>query len=154
MTNYEELFLSSFQELRKNNSLSSILRKIEEKEKDILLPSSIFSRRMTVLGAVVKYLKDKKGEKLSRIANLLGRSYRTVWGAYSSNRGKKMALRKTKIYIPLSVLRKNRLSAMEAISKHLRERGMRYGQIARIIKRDERTVWTAHRRAEEKLNGR
>jgi hypothetical protein len=51
---------------------------------EVLIPSNIFvDREISVLEAVVEYLKDKKGMSYHEIAVLLNRDDRTVWTCYN-----------------------------------------------------------------------
>lgn len=56
------------------------------------------------------------------------------------------------VKIPLYIFR-NGLSGLEAISKYLHEvNGLRYCEIAKLLARDDRTVWDAYNSAQEKSN--
>ena len=53
--------------------------------------------------------------------------------------------------IPTSIFRDRALSVLEAISEYLKEKkGMRYSEIAKLLNRDDRTIWTAYKRAKIK----
>ncbi|HVY01633.1 MAG TPA: hypothetical protein VHA12_02625, partial [Candidatus Nanoarchaeia archaeon] len=52
--------------------------------------------------------------------------------------------------IPLSVF-STQLGALEAISLYLREKKLlKFSEIAEILQRNERTIWTAHKKAKQK----
>ncbi len=54
--------------------------------------------------------------------------------------------------IPVEVLRDRELSVMEAIVCYLKEdQGLTYSQIATMLNRDDRTVWTMYHRATKKV---
>jgi len=60
------------------------------------------------------------------------------------------------IKIPSSILKDRSLSVLEAIVEYLREeKGLTFHRIAVLLNRDDRTIWTAYRRAKEKrgVNG-
>jgi hypothetical protein len=58
------------------------------------------------------------------------------------------------IVIPSSIFQDRQLSVLEAMVEYFKEKkGMRYSEIARLLNRDDRTVWTAYKRAKEKRNG-
>jgi len=58
------------------------------------------------------------------------------------------------IKIPSRILRDRTLSILEAIVEYLREeRGLTFHQIAVLLNRDDRTIWTVYRRAKEKRGG-
>jgi hypothetical protein len=52
------------------------------------------------------------------------------------------------ITIPIEVIQDRELSALEAIVVYLKEHhGLTYSQIAVMLKRDDRTIWTTYKRA-------
>jgi hypothetical protein len=57
--------------------------------------------------------------------------------------------------IPIEVLQNRDLSTLEAIVRYLKdEEGYTYSQIAHLLNRDDRTVWTTYKRAVKKVVGR
>ncbi len=57
--------------------------------------------------------------------------------------------------IPTSVFQNRSLGSLEAVVVYLREtRGLNYAQIARLLNRDDRTIWTTYCRAAHKLGRR
>lgn len=53
--------------------------------------------------------------------------------------------------IPTSILRDRTLSVLEGIVEYLREHhDLNYHQIAKLLNRDDRTIWTVYRRAKQK----
>ncbi|MCH8022673.1 MAG: hypothetical protein IH932_02890 [Thaumarchaeota archaeon] len=59
--------------------------------------------------------------------------------------------RKLELSIPTSIFRDRSLSVLEAIAEYLKEQeGMRYSEIAKLLNRDDRTIWTAYNRAKAK----
>ncbi|MFH2028209.1 MAG: hypothetical protein ABIJ08_03655 [Nanoarchaeota archaeon] len=57
---------------------------------NLLIPSTIFrDRKISVLEAVVEYLKDEKNLTYHEIAVLLNRDDRTVWTCYSRAKKKR-----------------------------------------------------------------
>ena len=55
------------------------------------------------------------------------------------------------ISIPTSIFQDRDLSVLEAIAEYLKEKkGMRYSEIAKLLNRDDRTIWTAYNRAKAK----
>ena len=58
------------------------------------------------------------------------------------------------VNIPSFVFRDRNLAALEAIVVYLKDsQGMTYAQIARLLNRDDRTIWTTYTRAKKKLAG-
>jgi len=50
-----------------------------------------------------------------------------------------------------SIFRDRDLSVLEAIAEYLKDKkNMRYSEIAKLLNRDDRTIWTAYTRAKEK----
>ncbi|MFH0840638.1 MAG: hypothetical protein V1865_01455 [bacterium] len=55
------------------------------------------------------------------------------------------------IVIPSSIFRDRSLSVLEAMAEYFREKKkMRYSEIALLLNRDDRTIWTSYKRAKEK----
>ena len=104
-----------------------------------------------ILESIVKYLKENVGLKNKIIGELLNRNVQIVWRAYHSSRkkySKKLGVKGENI--PISVFSNRKLSVMENLVVYLKQRGMKYSEIARLISRDERTVWTVYKRAMKK----
>ncbi len=56
------------------------------------------------------------------------------------------------IHLPLSLFNNGQLSALEAITKYIKEEiGLGYREIALILNRDERTVWGAYHSSRKKM---
>lgn len=59
----------------------------------------------------------------------------------------------SRVGIPVSILKDRKLSALEAISEYLKETlNMNYHEIAVLMNRDDRTIWTVYNRAKKKRN--
>jgi hypothetical protein len=118
------------------------------------VPVEIFSQQMAPLEAVVSYLKDNMKYRFSRIAQLLSRDDRTIWTTYRNARGR-AHLRlpsKSKTLVPISILKKKKLSIQEALIIFLREnKGMTLVEIAVLLNKSTSTVWTSFHRAKVKL---
>jgi hypothetical protein len=55
--------------------------------------------------------------------------------------------------IPISIFNNNYLSILEAVSKFLKENiGLKYCQIALMLNRNDRTIWSAYNNAKRKMN--
>ncbi|MBW2966579.1 hypothetical protein KY342_05735 [Candidatus Woesearchaeota archaeon] len=141
----------------KYNLSSTEVFNLAQKE-EILIPISIFTKKLSPLETYVKYLKENLELDYSKIAELLGRSRKTVWQAYK-NSVKKQSARfepaETRYIIPVSSLETG-LSILEATVVYLKERfGISYHEIGELLQRNERTVWTVYQRAarKQKLSG-
>lgn len=114
---------------------------------------SVFQERsLGILEALVRHLKEEKGYPFRRIAKLLNRDSRTIWSAYEKAKGKAQGtLKPGGVAIPVSIFRERRLGVLESLVVYLREQhGLRYAEIASMLGRDQRTIWTAYRRASRK----
>src|SRR3989344_6399164 len=123
-------------------------------EEEIFFPISIINKKLTVLESVVKYLKEEKGLSLNKISKVVNRDERNVWHIYHEAKKKfpqKFAAEKTSIKIPISVIANIKLSALENIVCYIKENlDFSYHNIALLIKRNDRTVWTVYNRAKNK----
>lgn len=124
--------------------------------KHILIPVSIFSNnRLSALEVIVKYLRENERLRNNETAKILGRTPASAWITYRNacrKLVKRLAVGKTDIFIPTSVLASGKLSALESISFHLKQTyGFSYRRIGRLLNRDERTIWTVCSRARKKL---
>ena len=125
-------------------SKSELVRIILEKE-DIQIPVSIFVNN-SPLESLVKYLKDNRSMSIKDISFRLNRSLTTIWTTYYNTKGINIKTN-SKILIPLSILAKNKHSALECITQYLKHyKDMRLSEIAILLKRDPRTIWTCYNR--------
>ena len=136
---------------------NGILSLIEKKpiSKEILIPVSIFEvEGLSALEAICKYLKEELELNYSKIALLLNRNSRTIWTTYNNALRKskeKLLVKESKFFIPISIFKNRRLSVLEAIVSYVKDRfELRYSQIAALLNRDERNVWTVYQRAKKK----
>ena len=112
---------------------------------EMSIPSSVFLVKLPPLQAVVTYLKGM-GLEYGKIAEVLHRSYRAVWG---SAKGPVM-FGDSDYRIPLSAFN-NKLSVLETAVKHLKEHyELRYSKIGKLLGKGQRTVWTVYARAKRK----
>lgn len=119
-------------------------------------PVSILNKKLTVLESAVKYLKEEQSIQLSEISRLLKRDQRNIWHAFDNSKRKhksKLLVDNNSIQIPAAILANPKLSALESLAAYLKENfSLSYHQIALIIKRDDRTVWTVYNNARKKRN--
>lgn len=55
------------------------------------------------------------------------------------------------VLIPTSVFRDRTLKVLESLVEYLKEsEGLTYHQIAKLLNRDDRTIWTVYQRAKKK----
>ena len=123
------------------------------KKRNISIPYSVLANRsLSILEVISKYLKDKKKLTYHEIAVLLNRDDRTIWTCY--DRAIKKNINKIiskKKGIPAKVLRDRSVSVLEAIVRHLKDKKkLTYHEIAVLLNRDDRTIWTVYSRARKK----
>jgi RNAse (barnase) inhibitor barstar len=123
-------------------------------KEELFLPVELFNKKLTVLETVVKYLKENKEFNFHKISELINRDERNIWHIYNSSKKKSFSLfviKESKINIPISIFTNSRLSALESIVVYLKEKSMfSYKEIAVLLKRDARTIWTVYNRARKK----
>ena len=138
----------------KHNLSPQELASIAQDEKNITIPMSIYSdKRLSMLEATVKYLKEELSLRFSAIGKILNRNERTIWVTYSNAKRKSPQRLKISqgISMPVAVLSDRRFSALEQAVGFLKEAySLRFSEIARILKRDDRTVWTCYFRLKKK----
>ena len=127
------------------------LIKLISYEELILIPISIF-KNSSPLESLVKYLKDNLDLSLSEIASLLNRDQRTIWITYN-NASKKIKELEIidKTLIPINIFNNRKLSILENLVYYLQNKNISLSNIAKILNRDYKTVWTCYSRAKHKL---
>jgi DNA-binding CsgD family transcriptional regulator len=119
--------------------------------RDIWLPVEIFSGSLSALQAIVKYAREACKLSNAEAARRIGRKPNTVWSTYRHVKNESMPRKYvSKIFIPVSIFRDEKLSALEALITFLRAKGLANARIADLLKRDSRTVWTVYSRAKAK----
>jgi cyanate lyase len=115
----------------------------------VMVPAGLFSlRRLGIMEANVKYLREDLGLGLSEIARMLGRDPRTVWVMYHQATLKMPERFEVKpgISIPISVFVGDS-SPLKAIVSHLRHvHGLKFKDIGQILGRDTALVCTVYNR--------
>ncbi|MBI2134812.1 hypothetical protein HYU09_02400 [Candidatus Woesearchaeota archaeon] len=126
--------------------------------KETLIPASIFEADgLSALEAVCKYLKEELDLNYSKIASVLSRDSRTIWTTYNiacKKRKERLPAKESKFFIPASIFTDRKLSVLEAIVGYLRDKfRLRYTEIAALLNRDERNMWSVYNRYKKK-NGK
>ena len=95
-----------------------------------------------------------KSKTITQTTELTGRSKQGVWQAYNHAKKKykgKFVEGKSLYEFPVSVIADKKYSVLESIVKYLKEEySLTYAQIARILHRDQRTIWTVYNKAKIK----
>ena len=153
--NKEELFKEFLDFL--NNKYKSGLQEIEiSSPRENKIPLSIFNETLGPLESIVKYLKDNLKLNYDEISKLLFRSKSSITLTYknSAKKYKNKLDIKSSYYVPISIFSNLKLSILETIVKHMKEnQNLSYHNIAILLRRDDRTIWTVYNRALNKKNG-
>jgi len=150
--NRKEIIKLLIEKLREKYSVSR--RDIAELlTRETEIPITIFSKELGALEAIAKYMKENLNLSYREIASLLQRNERTIWTAYKKARQKQpspIEIKETKTFLPVSIFNKN-LTILESAIVYLREKGIKYAEIAKLLNRDQRNIWTIYSRAVRKI---
>lgn len=128
------------------------------KKDSINVPLGIFhSKKLGILEAVVKYLKEEAGLSFKEIGTVLNKDNRMLWSCYAHAK-KKVSKRFTKSdfsqHVPVNCFVMENLSCFESICLVLKDNySYSYHRIAELFDRNYQTIWTTYRRAKAKQNG-
>lgn len=138
-------------------SFEDVLRLILEKPKveEITIPTYIFDNdKLSSLEAVVKYLKEELNMKYYEIARILNRNHRTIWTTYANSKRKmpeRFTFKESRYFLKISIFEDRKMGVLEAIAEYLKEEyKLTYHEIAVLLNRDDRTIWTVYQRAKIK----
>ena len=125
-----------------------------ELTKELQIPVSLFNETLSGLETISKYLKENLNLNYKTIARLLSRSEKTIWQAHFFSKRKypqKFSIKETEFFIPVSVLGNRKLSVLESITSYLKDSlGLKFHEIASLLKRDHSTIWTVYHRSKQK----
>jgi hypothetical protein len=132
-----------------------LLSKTPAKEREISVPVPIFrEQQLTHLGSLIKYLKETESLSFQQIAAVLQRDAKAVSKIYMVSCRKKhgsFTICDDDFCVPLSAFNNRSLSILENLTEYLKDTSkLRYNEIARLINRDQRTIWTSYVRAKQK----
>ncbi len=150
-------------QLAKAKQILDLLKKKYELKDDELrqllheemqIPLSIFTRDLTPLHSLVKYLKENLLLSFCDIAPLLKRDQRNIWRIYHDaikRNSVSFTISDNTRWISLSIFSSDSLSAQECLVYYLKDSlSFSLHDIAKILQRDERTIWTVYHRARKK----
>lgn len=127
-------------------------------DEEYLIPCSIFNKKLSSFEAIIKYLVENHGLKISFIASMFKRTNKTIWQAYNSASKKlpsKFSNISSKYWIPANLFSDRVLSVLEHISVYLKSNySISFKQISQIISRNLTTVRTVYYRAVKKRKNR
>jgi hypothetical protein len=124
-------------------------------EHSVSVPVPIFKEKaLTHLEALIKYLKDTEKLSYEQISKALHRDNSAVSAIHRKACKKKarpLVACDDDFCIPLSVFGNRQLSILENLTEYLKDTAkLRYHEIANLIDRDQRTIWTSYMRAKQK----
>jgi hypothetical protein len=118
------------------------------------VPVELFSQDLAPLESLVSYLHIQLGWKLCEVAESLGRDQRVIGATYANVRRKNPSIRfaaGSGIRVPLAIFRRQGLSILESLVRYLsQDRLMPVSEIAKLLRKNVSTIWTALRRARAK----
>ncbi len=120
---------------------------------EVSIPLDAFGKSLTPLESVVKYLRENKEFRFSEIAKFIGRDQRAVGVTYRLAARKhpdKLTVSAGSENIPAVIFKNKRLSAFEALVVYLKK-SRSYDEMARVLGKDYRIIWTIYNRATVKL---
>jgi DNA-directed RNA polymerase specialized sigma24 family protein len=118
------------------------------------------------LEAVTKYMKENLEMNYCEIADILNRNERTIWTAYNKAKQKQpelinlektlmmlpiIKLEKILIVLPVSLFQNRKLTILECIITYLKEKGLKFSEIAGLLNRDQRNIWAIYTKAMKKM---
>jgi len=123
------------------------------------IPLSVFDNEyLSSLEVVVKYLHENLDYRFVRIAKLVNRSAKTIWATYANALRKMPARfepRTSPFFLPLPLFHDRTYSPLEVVVRYLKDDCRQtYHQIAVLLNRDDRTIWTTYHRMKNKQNNR
>ena len=161
-------------ELVKDSSNSKIVKEYLEKldKKDIVtlfdnyldkdgeqaqlkIPVSILrNRKLSSLGLIIKFLREEAGLSNGEVASQLKRSHQVCWTTYNNTKKRlpnRLSFEFSEFDIPVQIFRDMRYSVLESIVVFLKgEFNLSFHEIAILLSRDDRTIWTVYSRAIKK----
>lgn len=123
-------------------------------EEEILVPVNIFSYNLSPLEALVKYLKENKRLRNSKIAAELNRKNQVIWISYRNAKKKRSEAfsEEAKLKVPLSIFKESSLSILETLVLYLKKNNS-IKELSVMLKKSPSTIYTVLNRARKKENG-
>jgi len=119
----------------------------------IQFPIDILTDKLTVFESVVKHLHEEQEISLSKIAQILHRDKRNIWQIYANAKAKvprRTVAKGATFWVPIHIF-SAKLSPTEAVVLYLRaKKKLSFSEIARLLSKEYRTIWTIYDRARKK----
>ena len=125
-------------------------------KEEIKVPISVFKNDyLSSLENIVKYLRENLLLSYKQIASLTNRNEIALAVTYRNAKRKlqdKFVVTEISPYsIPVSILQDRNISVLENVVAYLKDTfGLSYHNIAVLLNRDDRTIWTVYQRAKKK----
>jgi hypothetical protein len=134
--------------------LATKLLKIPAVE-EVEIPLSVFHNDyLSSLETIVKYLRENLTLSYKQIGSLTNRNPVVLAVTYRNANRKfpsKLVEKISPYKIPVSILKDKKLSVLENIVCYLKDNfSLSYHNIAVLLNRDDRTIWTVYQRAQKK----
>lgn len=140
-------------ESQKNQLIEHLLKE-KKQPKETILPISIFNTKLSCLETISKYLKENLNLNFIQISKLLNREPTTIRTTYNNAVKKHNLQLDTSNYtitIPLKFLKNRKYSTFELLIIYLKENSkLKTAQIATLLNRNYKTIWTTYQRAIKK----
>jgi hypothetical protein len=153
----KDYIISKFNSLsneEKIDLLVSLVSKLKEKPSSDYVPVVIFdNNKLSIFEALVKYMKENLRLRFVKIASLLNRSDKTVWTTYNKAKQKMpspFSSVSSDINIPIENFSDRKFTIFESLVICLKELDLTNHEIAVMLHRDDRTIWSVYDRAKRK----
>lgn len=135
-----------------------LIKQQEKKEKEeqaCFIPLSLFSAvPLSSLEAIAVYLREEKRMAFTSMARILGRNQISLSSSYRHARKKyvhSLHIAESQWHIPAVIFQNRQFSILETIVLYLKkEYQMQNSTIARLLAKDQRTIWTVVQRIRNK----
>ena len=132
-------------------TFKEVLSQVQKKES---VSVSIFTKKLTILEAIVKFLREEKKYSYHSIGQLLGRNEKNIWHTYHSAIKKVPSVShaiSSEISVPLEIFQDENSAPLEALVVYLKEElELSFSEISRILSRKDSTLRTSFVRAKQK----
>ena len=149
--------ISSLDSLSKNEKielLAAIISSFKEGLSENSIPIVIFDNdKLSTFEALAKYMKENLKLRFVVIASLLNRSDKTIWTTYNKAK-QKMSVPFSSVVsdinIPITSFSDRKFTIFESLVVYLKDLGLKNHEIAVMLHRDDRTIWSVYNRAKRK----
>ena len=136
------------------NFLIQNLIKQKNTKKTIHLPLSIFSKELSCLESICKYLRDELNLSFNEMSSILNRkpiTLRTSYNKAQKKQPKYLVNIDFQFNIPTQLLSNRKYTTFEVIILYLKDtKKLKISQIAELLNRNYKTIWTTYSRAKKK----